>query len=101
MNIAPPPESPGDIGVWARNRLIIALLPLAQGFARKMLVRYVTIGVGSFIGWAETNGFASQVPDSVKLIGALVLVAGTALDVGISYVSHLLHLDVKGEVVKE
>lgn len=85
-----------DLAPWLRNKLIIALLPVAQGFGRKMIARLSQIAGTAFITYAATNGVHADVE---TISGAVLAIGAVAFDVLISIVSFKLHLVAKPDTV--
>lgn len=85
-----------DLPSWLQNKLIVALLPVAQGMGRKLLLRLASYTALAFAGVALKNGVDANVE---TLSGAIVSLGTVGLDILISVVSYKLHLVAKPDEV--
>ena len=81
-----------DLPSWLRNRLIVALIPVAQGAGRKLIVRGASYAATAFLALAVKNGVNADLTSLSESITSLSVVA---FDILISIISFKLHLVAK------
>jgi len=95
-NISPSPPASASLPAWIQNRLIVSLIPIAQGAGLKLLTRLASYLALAFTGIAAKNGVEANVE---TLSGALISLGAVGLDVLISVISYKLHVVAKAEAV--